>query len=192
MVALIFAIRYMSVFRVLILERLVKPSSAYTKVCSAPHDPNRPLVQYALMIDAGSTGSRIHVYKFHNCRETPTLEHETFKEIKPGLSSYATDPQKAAESLDRLLDIAVAEIPKELQSCTPLAIKATAGLRLLGELESRAILEAVRSRIHAKYPFPLPEDDGVIIMDGKDEGVYAWITTNYLLGTYLEDLGSHR
>src|SRR5271154_4686197 len=149
-------------------------SSSFTKVCSQPQDPKKQLVQYALMIDAGSTGSRIHVYKFHNCFEAPTLEHETFEQIKPGLSSYANSPEKAAESLDELLDIAVAEIPKELQSCTPLAIKATAGLRLLGEAQSRAILDAVAKRIHSKYPFPLPMEDGVNIMDGKDEGVYAW------------------
>jgi guanosine-diphosphatase len=134
------------------------------------------------MIDAGSTGSRIHVYKFHNCLAVPTLEHETFEQIKPGLSSYANSPLQAAESLDALLDIAVAEIPKELQLCTPLAVKATAGLRLLGEEQSRAILEAVEKRINTNYPFPLPQKDGVIIMEGKDEGVYAWITTNYLLG----------
>jgi len=162
-----------------------KSSSSYTKVCSQPADPNKPLVQYALMIDAGSTGSRIHVYKFHNCFDVPTLEHETFEQIKPGLSSYANSPEKAAESLDALLDIAVAEIPKELQACTPLAVKATAGLRLLGEAESKAILDAVERRIHSNYPFPLPESDGVTIMDGKDEGVYAWITTNYLLGILI-------
>jgi len=137
------------------------------------------------MIDAGSTGSRIHVYKFHNCFAAPTLEHETFEQIKPGLSSYAGNPQRAAESLDALLDIAVAEIPTEFQTCTPLAVKATAGLRLLGEDQSLAILDAVEKRIHEKYPFPLPQKDGVIIMEGKDEGVYAWITTNYLLGMLL-------
>lgn len=157
-------------------------SSPYTKVCSKPYDPKKQIVQYVLMIDAGSTGSRIHVYKFHNCFEAPTLEHETFEQIKPGLSSYANSPEDAAKSLDVLLDIALAEIPKELQSCTPVAVKATAGLRLLGDAESRAILEAVEKRIHAKYPFPLPASNGVIMMDGKDEGVYAWITTNYLLG----------
>jgi guanosine-diphosphatase len=171
-----------SLMRITLTLALMKPSSPYTKVCSKPYDPKKPLVQYALMIDAGSTGSRIHVYKFHNCFEAPTLEHETFEQIKPGLSFYTKSPEEAAESLDVLLDIAVAEIPRELQSCTPLAVKATAGLRLLGESQSRAILDAVAKRIHRKYPFPLPMKDGVIIMDGKDEGVYAWITTNYLLG----------
>ena len=34
------------------------------------------------------------------------------------------------------------------------------------------------------YPFPVVSEakGGVEVMDGKDEGVYAWITTNYLLG----------
>ncbi|CAI4716837.1 AIG_G0043750.mRNA.1.CDS.1 [Saccharomyces cerevisiae] len=29
---------------------------------------------------------------------------------------------------------------------------------------------------------PVVQGDGVSVMGGDDEGVYAWITTNYLLG----------
>jgi len=49
---------------------------------------------------------------------------------------------------------------------------------------SGKILEAVRNRLETVYPFPVVSDEkgGVQIMEGKDEGVYAWITTNYLLG----------
>lgn len=38
--------------------------------------------------------------------------------------------------------------------------------------------------IKQQYPFPIVEgrDHGVAIMDGRDEGVYAWITVNFLLG----------
>lgn len=142
------------------------------------------------MIDAGSTGSRIHVYKFNNCGPTPELENEVFKMTQKvdgkssGLSAYPDDPQAAAESLDILMEAAMETVPDKLKSCTPVAVKATAGLRLLGSEKSQRILDAVRTHLETKYPFPVQsaEKDGVAIMDGSDEGVYAWITTNYLLG----------
>jgi guanosine-diphosphatase len=141
------------------------------------------------MIDAGSTGSRIHVYRFNNCGQTPELENEEFqmtekKEGGSGLSSYNEDAEGAAKSLDPLLDVAMKTVPEEYRSCSPVAVKATAGLRRLGPEKSQKILEAVRHRLETVYPFPVVSDEmgGVQIMDGKDEGVYAWITTNYLLG----------
>jgi len=151
-----------------------------TKQCTIPY-PKLPLIQYALMIDAGSTGSRIHVYRFNYCNLSPTLEDEIFKEIKPGLSAFPDDPKEAADSLEPLLQLAMNKIPKELHDCTPIAVKATAGLRLLGEEKSNIILKAVEDKIRKEYPFNLPKENGVIVMGGADEGVYAWITVNFLL-----------
>ncbi|CAJ0823696.1 12104_t:CDS:2 [Entrophospora sp. SA101] len=148
--------------------------------CTVAH-PGHSLIQYALMIDAGSTGSRIHVYRFNYCKSSPELEDEVFAHIEPGLSAYADDSDAAARSLDELLKVALENVPKELHNCTPVAVKATAGLRLLGTKKSEHILEAVRNHLENKYPFQIIENDGVVIMDGKDEGVYAWITVNYLL-----------
>ncbi|CAG8957058.1 hypothetical protein HYFRA_00009259 [Hymenoscyphus fraxineus] len=169
------------------------PSLGTTK-CSKSSDKSKPIVQYALMIDAGSTGSRIHVYKFNNCGPTPELEKEEFKMTEKkkggsGLSSFGTDAEGAAKSLDVLMDVAMKEVPDKLKGCTPVAVKATAGLRLLDKDQpntekSQNILDAVRTRLETVYPFPVvsKEENGVAIMDGKDEGVYAWITTNFLLG----------
>lgn len=163
------------------------PDPLKTVHCTAPYASHLPLVQYALMIDAGSTGSRIHIYKFNHCGSSPAYEYEVFKMIQPGLSDRTKTPQGAAESLDVLLDEALRIIPSSLHHCTPLAVKATAGLRLLGVEESRAILEAVEKRLRERYPFVVPNTDGVVIMDGKDEGVYAWITVNYLLDVIRAD-----
>ncbi|CAG8907489.1 unnamed protein product [Penicillium egyptiacum] len=164
-------------------------SGASTSRCTKPFDSSKPLIQYALMIDAGSTGSRIHVYRFNNCGPTPELENEVFEQTKvkdggSGLSSYGEDAEGAALSLDPLMDVAVKSVPEEYRSCSPVAVKATAGLRILGPEMSNKILEAVRHRLETVYPFPVvsKEKGGVQIMDGSDEGVYAWITTNYLLG----------
>lgn len=153
-----------------------------TTACTAPHDADKPLIQYALTIDAGSTGSRIHIYKFHNCLASPTLEYETFKSVNPGLSAFARDPTAAAASLDPLMEEAVRVVPESLRKCSNVEVKATAGLRLLGAKESEAILDEVRNRLETDWPFKVAGEKGVEIMDGKDEGVYAWITANYLLG----------
>lgn len=162
-----------------------------TDRCTRSFSKDKPIVQYVSMIDAGSTGSRIHVYKFNNCGAAPELEDEVLFKMtakiegqSSGLSAYKDDPEKAAESLDSLLDAALEKIPDSLKACSPIAVKATAGLRLIGPEKSNKILDAVRHRIETKYPFPLvsKEENGVAIMDGSDEGVYAWITTNYLLG----------
>ncbi|KAL4888733.1 nucleoside phosphatase GDA1/CD39 [Aspergillus ambiguus] len=164
-------------------------SAPLTERCSKPYDPSKPLIQYALMIDAGSQGSRIHVYRFNNCGPTPELEHEEFEQTEKrsggsGLSSYKEDAEGAARSLDPLMQVAMRTVPDEYKSCSPVAVKATAGLRMLGPELSQNILEAVRTRLETVYPFPVVsrEKGGVQIMDGSDEGVYAWITTNYLLG----------
>jgi guanosine-diphosphatase len=157
--------------------------------CTKPYTAGKPLKQYVLMIDAGSTGSRIHVYRFNNCGPTPELEDEIFEQTAKreggaGLSAYPDDPEAAARSLDPLLEVAMKNVPEDVKACTPIAVKATAGLRKLGPERSDRILKAVRARLETAYPFAVVSEEkgGVEVMDGKYEGVYAWITTNYLLG----------
>lgn len=155
--------------------------------CTKSYSRDKPIIQYVLMVDAGSTGSRIHVYKFNNCGPTPELESEDFmmndKKIG-GLSAYPDDPVGAAKTLDPLLALAMEKVPEKLRGCTPIAVKATAGLRKVGKEKADAILAQVRTYLETAYPFPVVSDEkgGVQVMDGSDEGVYAWITTNYLLG----------
>lgn len=145
------------------------PNPSSTTYCTEAY-PGKKLVQYALMIDAGSTGSRIHVYKFNYCHASPMLEYEVFAQTRPGLSSFKTSPKEAAGSLNDLMAEAMRVVPESLRSCTPLAVKATAGLRLLGKKQSKAILKEVEHHLKHDFPFPLVETDPVVIMDGKDEG----------------------
>ena len=104
------------------------------------------------MIDAGSTGSCIHIYKFNNCGASVDYEYEVFKTIQSGLSSFAGRPEEAAKSLDVLPDEAVRVVPKSLQSCTPVAVKTTADPRLLPGLQSADILHSIEERLHDSYP----------------------------------------
>uniref|UniRef100_A0A1A9Z9D0 nucleoside diphosphate phosphatase n=1 Tax=Glossina pallidipes TaxID=7398 RepID=A0A1A9Z9D0_GLOPL len=138
--------------------------------------------QYAVIVDAGSTGSRVLAYKFNRSfiDNKLVLAEELFKERKPGLSSFADNPEKAALSIKLLLDEAKAFIPKEKWSSTPLLLKATAGLRLLPHSKAENLLNVVRD-LFTKSVFSV-DIDAVEIMDGTDEGIFSWFTVNFLLG----------
>lgn len=70
---------------------------------------------YNIVLDAGSTGSRIHIFKFKRENQQLLLQSDGFHQLKPGLSSYADDPQAAANSLKPLLDEALKVVPQEQQ-----------------------------------------------------------------------------
>eukprot|EP00744_Colponema_vietnamica_P011466 GILI01016134.1.p1 GENE.GILI01016134.1~~GILI01016134.1.p1 ORF type:complete len:441 (-),score=119.92 GILI01016134.1:192-1514(-) len=137
--------------------------------------------RYGIMMDAGSTGSRTHVFEFDFHPDgTIGLIREVFEQIKPGLSFFKGNPKGASNSLIPLMEVAKRDVPANIVACTPIALKATAGLRLLGKEASAEILNHVATGIRS-YGFDAPADVAVV-MDGKDEGPYAWITVNFLLG----------
>jgi apyrase len=145
--------------------------------------------KYAVVIDAGSTGSRIHVFTFEP-REGGALRllKDDFQAIKPGLSSYKDDPTAAAASLKELLAVAMKAVPESAREKTSIELRATAGLRLLPGESAQNILEAC-SKLLGEYPFKF-DDSSVSIMDGADEGAYQWLTMNYLLGNLADANGN--
>ncbi|XP_058021008.1 ectonucleoside triphosphate diphosphohydrolase 6 isoform X2 [Ahaetulla prasina] len=136
-------------------------------------------VLYGIMFDAGSTGTRIHVFQFaQKPKELPRLIDTTFKALKPGLSAYADNVDKSAEGINELLAVAKEAVPMHLWKSTPLVLKATAGLRLLPGEKAQKLLDKVKD-IFQQSPFFIG-NDCVSIMDGSDEGISAWITVNFL------------
>ncbi|XP_053730743.1 ectonucleoside triphosphate diphosphohydrolase 6 isoform X3 [Synchiropus splendidus] len=149
-----------------------------------PHPrPGGHNFHYSVMFDAGSTGTRVHVFKFqssHQGAAVPHLEHETYRAIKPGLSAYAGEPLKCVPGIEQLLEVAKLSVPSSQWNVTPVALKATAGLRLLPGDKAARLLDTVRTLFQVS-PF-LSKSDCVSMMDGTDEGISAWITVNFLTG----------
>uniref|UniRef100_A0A3Q3D434 nucleoside diphosphate phosphatase n=1 Tax=Hippocampus comes TaxID=109280 RepID=A0A3Q3D434_HIPCM len=140
------------------------PESHYR---SAPR-VNLTRVFYGVMFDAGSTGTRIHIYKFiqKDPVELPVLDNEMYHAVKPGLSAYKDNPEE-------LLKIAKKTVPEEEWRRTPVVLKATAGLRLLPEDKACALLNEVRHVFH-ESPFYVPSNS-VTIMNGTNEGMFLYI-----------------
>jgi len=158
-------------------------------------DDNDQIEKNAVVFDAGSTGTRIHVFKFrieNDCKHDPTCDSskrrkkvtlisEHFKSITPGLSSYAEEPEQAAESIRQLLKFANKLVDPETRKNTSLNIIATAGLRLLPDEQSTAILDEIEKLLRTmKKPYKLT-DDSIRILDGNSEGIFSWVTINFLL-----------
>lgn len=144
---------------------------------------------YFIIIDAGSTGSRLHVFQYipvrgqdrHvslpliNTKESPSLK------VRPGLSSFASDPAQAGESLEALLEFARERVPESDRDVTRLYLMATAGLRLLTKDSQEGILDSCRTLLRSSgFSF---RDDWASVITGTEEGIYAWIAANYALGT---------
>uniref|UniRef100_A0A6E8VZE2 Nucleoside phosphatase n=1 Tax=Anopheles coluzzii TaxID=1518534 RepID=A0A6E8VZE2_ANOCL len=137
---------------------------------------------YAVVIDAGSTGSRVLAFEFHHgtLDGRLVLDYELFEQSKPGLSAFAGRPEEGAASIGKLLDLAKRVVPEAKLSQTPLVLKATAGLRLLPPAQAEALLAACRELF--KSSGFLVNAQSVEIMDGTDEGIFSWFTVNFLLG----------
>lgn len=144
---------------------------------------------YVVVIDAGSTGSRVLAFTFHEfiLNGNLILDGELFSEVKPGLSSFADKPEDVAKSLTILLNKAKTVIPQSEWPRTLLTMKATAGLRLLPEHKANNILEECR-KLFQTSGFQVSRNS-ISIMDGTDEGIFSWFTVNFLLERF-NSLGS--
>lgn len=171
-----------------LMPRAVDPQSAaaYENAFDLPTDNVKLPTEegrnrYAVVFDAGSSGSRVHVFSFDRKTQLVKVgeELEVFEQLKPGLSAYATDPKAGAKSLQPLLVKAFKVVPKEQQSTTPVLLGATAGLRLLPGDQSKNLLQEVDALLQrSAFKF---KPEWVSIIDGTQEGSYQWATVNYLL-----------
>ena len=81
---------------------------------------------HAVVLDAGSTGSRVLAFTYKRDifnGNRLKLVDELWKQVKPGLSSFAKEPVKAGKSVQELIDAAKDRIPQSYWSKTPITLK---------------------------------------------------------------------
>ncbi|ESO98328.1 hypothetical protein LOTGIDRAFT_114621, partial [Lottia gigantea] len=142
---------------------------------------------YGIIMDAGSSHTNMYVYKWdgEKYKQTAIASQfgETCKVPGKGIATFVNNLEDLSEGLKQCLDIAKTIIPKDHWKKSPIYLGATAGMRLLHEVnstQSDSILSEVRKTI-GEYPFLFdkPESQARII-SGDEEGVFSWITSNYV------------
>lgn len=159
--------------------------------------------RYGIVVDAGSSGSRIHIYKWQDPNTIPINDKQAHSvpkiyqssdwvyKVSPGLSSFEDHPKKAfSKHIKPLLKFAESVIPKNQIKNTPIFVQATAGMRLLKPKKQLEILNNVCSGIQKSTDFLLTDCASQIqVIDGETEGIYGWLSLNYLSG-YFNDYDS--
>lgn len=169
--------------------------------------PSRELSQltsmtgrYGVILDAGSSGTRLHIYRWkdpskilsdatqEDLESLPkvTTKKEWTKKIRPGVSTFGENPTDVGtEHLQSLIDHALDYIPSDKIQDTPIFLMATAGMRLLPKLQQTALIREICSYLRQNTQFSLP-DCGlhIQVIAGETEGLYGWLASNYLLGGF--------
>lgn len=132
--------------------------------------------QCIAVVDAGSTGSRLHIYSY-DLDENNTLIHlnEIWnKKTNPGISTIDADPKKIDAYLTQLFSDAPV-------SSIPLYFYATAGMRLQSQSKQIVMYQALKNWFIKHQEWQLIEAKTIT---GKEEGIFDWLSMNYALGTF--------
>ncbi|XP_067248699.1 ectonucleoside triphosphate diphosphohydrolase 3 [Chanodichthys erythropterus] len=148
-------------------------------------------LKYGIVLDAGSSRTTVYLYEWPAEKENNTgVVSQTKKcQVKgPGISDFGVDEEQDKntwQSLKLCMTVMSKAIPSHQHNSTPVFLGATAGMRLLhmkNEETSNTILNDMKNYL-SSLPFNF---QNASIISGQEEGLYGWITVNYLMGNFLE------
>ena len=111
---------------------------------------------------------------------------EWVKKTRPGVSTFGETPADVGpKHLQSLVDHALKYIPNDNIKDTPVFLMATAGMRLLPEVQRTALTREICSYFRRHTSFSLPDCSlHIQTISGETEGLYGWLAANYLLGGF--------
>ncbi|EHL30326.1 acetate and sugar kinases/Hsc70/actin family protein [Legionella drancourtii] len=131
--------------------------------------------QCIAVIDAGSTGSRLHVFSY-DMDETNTpinIDEIWLKKIQPAFASLETNQN----TLDAYMAILFSGAPAQKM---PVYFYATAGMRLVPQAKQKIYYQNLKNWFDQQSQWQLRDAKTIT---GDDEALYDWLSVNYHLGT---------
>ncbi|EYU20055.1 hypothetical protein ABFS82_06G063300 [Erythranthe guttata] len=160
---------------------------------------SRGASKYYVVLDCGSTGTRVYVYEasINHKRDDnlpvllkslpeslQSVSHSgrAYKrmETEPGLGKLVNNVSGLSEAIKPLIQWAENQIPKKFHKTTSLFLCATAGVRRLPSSDSEWLLDNAYSIL--KNSRFLCKKEWVKVITGMEEAYYGWIALNYHTG----------
>lgn len=131
------------------------------------------------VIDAGSTGSRLHMYSYDLDKTSSPINitERWSNKIKPGLAIIEADKATIDSYLDNLFQNA----PENPQS---VYFYATGGMRLLPLPRQQKIHQFIQKWFQKQHAWQLKNSKTIT---GAEEGLFGWLTVNYQLDTLADN-----
>jgi Golgi apyrase len=148
-------------------------------------EASQPLEDYAIVIDAGSSGSRCFVFHITiDALDNRNVSSIPCGKVTPGLSSFSVVTHDAIAYMAPVLLTASSLIPDSFHSRTKVFIEATAGMRLLPEDTQEKLWHNLVHGLNARpdIPFVISQSNTGTI-EGYHEAFYAVLASNYVGGS---------
>lgn len=169
-------------------------SASIARVCEASVE-SKTKSPFKIILDGGSTGSRLHVFEFVGDEDENDVEciRRGSSRANIPLSAYGRlDSEKeqplnatlVANHLLPLFEYAAEVIPVQYHRYTSVRYQATAGMRLLPESEQEAVYDALYDGLMAseRFVFKGMRRGDIATLSGELEGFYGAVAANYLQG----------
>ncbi|TIA90846.1 hypothetical protein E3P99_01391 [Wallemia hederae] len=157
---------------------------------------------YAIIVDAGSSGSRSQIYSWDNsisteahAAELPNVElglgrgvsndSPTGWKVEPGISTLSPSTNVLEVYLRQLIEPALDSLPPSARLSSPVYILATAGMRLLNPERATAIVDSANAALERILSEEHNADRSMRVITGEEEGFFGWLSVNYLMDGFV-------
>lgn len=137
--------------------------------------------KHVIVLDAGSTGSRIYIYKYDNMRPLETISEVDHKRVNPALSTFVNNSAGLTAQLNILVAFAKTITPPSCWASTNISLKATAGLRSLNEVDQKYLIN-VTNFVLATSGF-LSDPVNTKVISGEEEALFDLLAVTALFQT---------
>jgi Golgi nucleoside diphosphatase len=146
---------------------------------------------YGILVEAGSAGTRAHIYTWAKGKGVPDVQPAPnsssgwVHKLKLRVADAAKDPSLISAIFKPIIEFASRRIPPTSLPQTRIFVYATAGMRLLSEVDQARVLAGVFAFLSENSPFRVGQKN-IRVIDGIEEGIFGWLSVNHLLGNFVK------